>query len=94
VSPGEPWVSALPGGLARSLQDDVVRNSGLDAPSPGVLTVSLLFFGRLIEPGRWLGLVPASSLCFSAKRLRIKLLPVQTLSPLAPVGLITVKIGR
>jgi DNA-binding transcriptional LysR family regulator len=88
---GEPWVFASPGSLARSLQDEVFRKSGLEIPSASVLTVSLHLFTRLIETGRWLGLVPASVMRFGAKRLRIKVLPVKTLSPPAPVGLITIK---
>jgi DNA-binding transcriptional LysR family regulator len=46
---------------------------------------------RLIETGRWLGLVPASVMRFGGKRMRLKILPVKVLSPPAPVGFITVK---
>ena len=88
---GEPWVLAEPGSLARSLQDEVFRKSGLEPPSATVLTVSLHLYMRLIETGRWLGLVPASVMRFGGKRLRIKVLPVKISSPPAPVGLITVK---
>jgi DNA-binding transcriptional LysR family regulator len=38
-----------------------------------------------------ISLVPASVMRFGGKRMRIKVLPVNTLSPSAPVGLITVK---
>jgi hypothetical protein len=48
---------------------------------------------RLIETGRWLGLVPASVMRFGGKGMRLKVLPVKVLSPPAPVGFITVK-GR
>jgi DNA-binding transcriptional LysR family regulator len=87
----EPWVLAQPGSLARSLQDEVFRKSGLEPPSATVLTVSLHLYMRLIETGRWLGLVPASALRFGGQHMRIKALPVQILSPPAPVGFITVK---
>jgi DNA-binding transcriptional LysR family regulator len=87
----EPWVLAQPGSLARSLQDEVFRNSGLEPPSATVLTVSLHLYMRLIETGRWLGLVPASVMRFGGKRMRIKVLPVKISSPPAPVGFITVK---
>jgi DNA-binding transcriptional LysR family regulator len=87
----EPWVLAQPGSLARSLQDEVFRNSGLEPPSATVLTVSLHLYMRLIETGRWLGLVPGSVMRFGARHMRIKVLPVKTLSPPAPVGFITVK---
>ena len=46
---------------------------------------------RLIETGRWLGLVPASVMRFGGNRMQLKVLPVKILSPPAPVGFITVK---
>jgi DNA-binding transcriptional LysR family regulator len=88
---GEPWVLAQPGSLARSLHEEVFRNSGLELPSATVLTVSLHLYMRLIETGHWLGLVPASVMRFGGKGMRLKILPVKTLSPPAPVGLITVR---
>jgi DNA-binding transcriptional LysR family regulator len=88
---GEPWVLAQPGSLARSLQDQVFRNSGLEPPSSTVLTVSLHLYMRMIETGRWLGLVPASVMRFGGKHMRIKVLPVKVLAPPSPVGFITVK---
>jgi DNA-binding transcriptional LysR family regulator len=56
-----------------------------------VLTVSLHLYMRLIETGRWLGLVPASVMRFGGERMRIKIPPVKISPPPAPVGLITVK---
>jgi DNA-binding transcriptional LysR family regulator len=44
---------------------------------------------RLIETGRWLGLVPASVMRFGGKGMRLKVLPVKTVSLPAPVGFIT-----
>jgi len=88
---GEPWVLAQPGSLARSLQDEAFRNSGLEPPSATVLTVSLHLYMRLIETGHWLGLVPASVMRFGGKRMHIKVLPVKILPPPAPVGFVTVK---
>jgi DNA-binding transcriptional LysR family regulator len=88
---GEPWVLAQPGSLARSLHEEVFRRSGLEVPSAKVLTVSLHLHLRLIETGRWLGLIPASVMRFGDKRMHIKVLPINVLSPPAPVGFITVK---
>jgi DNA-binding transcriptional LysR family regulator len=87
----EPWVLAQPGSLARSLQDQTFRNSGFEPPSATVQTVSLHLYMRLVETGRWLGLVPNSALRFGGKDMRIKALPVQTSMPPAPVGIITAK---
>jgi DNA-binding transcriptional LysR family regulator len=88
---GEPWILAQPGTLARSLQDETFRMSGVAIPSAKVQMVSLHLYMRLIETGRWLGLVPASAVRFGAKGMRIKVLPVKTRHPPAPVGFIMVK---
>jgi DNA-binding transcriptional LysR family regulator len=87
----EPWVLAQPGSLARSLHDQAFRNSGLEPPPATVLTVSLHLYMRLIETGRWLGLVPASAMRFGSTAMRLKILPVKVLSPPSPVGFVTVK---
>ena len=86
-----PWVLAQPGSLARSLQDGVFRNSGLEPRSASVLTVSLHLYMRVIETGRWVGLVPASVMRFGGQHMRLKALPVKIVSPPAPVGFVTVK---
>ena len=90
----EPWVFAQPGSLAKLLHEEVFRKSGLEPPPATVLTVSLHPCMRLIETGRWLGLVPASVMRFSGKRMHIKVLSVKTLSPPAPVGSSQSKIAR
>jgi DNA-binding transcriptional LysR family regulator len=89
----EPWLLAQPGSLARLLQDELFRANGLETPTAQVVTVSLHLLMRLIESGRWLGLIPASVVRFAGQRMLIKVLPVKALSPPAPVGLITVR-GR
>ena len=88
---GEPWVLAQPGSLARSIQDQVFRNSGLQPPAATVMTVSLHLYMRLVQTGRWLGLVPGSVMRFGGEGMRIKALPVKTLPPPAPVGFVTVR---
>jgi DNA-binding transcriptional LysR family regulator len=86
-----PWVLAAPGSLARSLHDELFRRSGAETPSATVHTVSLHLYMRLIETGRWLGLVPASVMRFGGKDMKLKVLPVKVSAPPSPVGLITVK---
>jgi DNA-binding transcriptional LysR family regulator len=88
---GEPWVLAEPGSLARSLHDEFFRRNGVEAPSATVLTMSLHLYMRLIETGRWLGLVPASVMRFGGKDMKLKVLLVKVSTPPSPVGLITVK---
>jgi DNA-binding transcriptional LysR family regulator len=87
----EPWVLAQPGSLARSLHDEVFHKSGLEVPSARVLTVSLHLHLRLIETGRWLGLIPTSVIRFGGKPMHIKILPIKVPQPPAPVGFIRVK---
>ena len=55
------------------------------------LTVSLHLYLRLIETGRWLGLIPASAMRFGGKQTRIKVLPIKVPQPPSPVGFIRVK---
>jgi DNA-binding transcriptional LysR family regulator len=62
-----------------------------EPPSATVLTVSLHLYMRLIETGRWLGLVPSSAMRFGGRQMHLKVLSVKVLSPPAPVGFITVK---
>jgi DNA-binding transcriptional LysR family regulator len=88
---GEPWVLAQPGSLARSLHDEMFRKSGFEPPAATVLTVSLHLYMRLIETGRWLGLVPASVMRFGGKQMHLKALPVKMSSPPSPVGFVTLK---
>jgi DNA-binding transcriptional LysR family regulator len=82
---------AQPGSLARSLHEEVFRRSGVETPSATVVTVSLHLYMRLIETGRWLGLVPASVMRFGGKQMHLKVLPVKALSPPAPIGFVSVK---
>jgi DNA-binding transcriptional LysR family regulator len=88
---GEPWVLAQQGSLARSLHEETFRMSGLEPPPATAVTVSLHLYMRLIETGRWLGLVPASVMRFGGKGMRLQVLSVKTSSPPAPVGFVTVK---
>jgi DNA-binding transcriptional LysR family regulator len=87
----EPWVFTQRGSLPRMLQEEAFTASGVDVPTPGIETISLQLYLRLVESGRWLGLVPGSALRFGGRALSIKVLPIKTLSRPRPVGFITVK---
>jgi DNA-binding transcriptional LysR family regulator len=87
----EPWALTQSGSLPRLLQDDVFKAAGLEVPTAKVLTISLHLYTRLVETGRWLGLVPGSVMRFGAKSMSIKVLPVKVLSPSRPVGFVTIK---
>lgn len=87
----EQWALAPPGSLARSLHEEYFQRSGLEPPRATVVTVSLHLYMRLIETGRWLGLVPASVMRFGGKTMRLKVLSIRSSPPPAPVGFVTVK---
>lgn len=84
---------AQPGSLARSLHEEVFRSNGVEVPSAQILTMSLHLHLRMIESGRWLGLVPASVVRFGGKRMRlhIKALPIQMSSPPSPIGFVRLR---
>ncbi len=88
---GEQWVLASPGSLARSLHDEFFRRNGLEPPPATVVTVSLHLYMRLIETGRWLGLVPASVMRFGGRSMRLKTLPIKNAPLPAPIGFVTIK---
>jgi DNA-binding transcriptional LysR family regulator len=87
----DPWILAQPGSLTRSLHEEVFRLSGLEVPFAKVLSVSLHLHLRLIETGRWLGLVPACVMRFGGERMQIRVLPIKAPSPPSPIGFIAVK---
>src|SRR5664279_3095486 len=58
--PEFPGTPIRPSATMAGGKDAVFRNSGLEPPSATVLTVSLHLYMRLIETGRWPGLVPGS----------------------------------
>ena len=62
-----------------------------EAPNAKALTVSLHLYLRLMETGDWLGLIPASTMRFGGKYRRVKALPIDTLCPPSPVGIVTIK---
>jgi DNA-binding transcriptional LysR family regulator len=88
---GGPWVlppySSLPGQLIL----EIFRASGLQPPHASIVSLSGQLTATLIATGRFVGLLPSSVVRFSAKRVRLKALPVK-LAPLrTAVGVITVK---
>jgi len=87
----EPWALSPPGSLPRLLQEEVFHATGLDVPRASVITLSIQLYTIMLETGRWFGLIPASVMRFSAKRLALKILPVKVLAPARPVGIVTVR---
>ncbi|MCK1739821.1 LysR family transcriptional regulator [Bradyrhizobium sp. 139] len=67
--------------------------SGLEVPRASVTVYSILMQTALLTSERFLSFLPASMLHFSAKRLSLKVLPVEMPARMWPIGIITIK-GR
>jgi DNA-binding transcriptional LysR family regulator len=67
--------------------------SGLEVPRASVTVYSILMQTALLTSERFLSFLPASMLHFSAKRLSLKVLPVEMPAQMWPIGIITIK-GR
>jgi DNA-binding transcriptional LysR family regulator len=67
--------------------------SGLEVPRASVTVYSILMQTTLLSTGRFLSFLPATMLHFSAKRLSMKVLPVEMPIQMWPIGIVTLK-GR
>src|SRR5947199_2444627 len=65
--------------------------SGLEVPRASVTVYSVLMQSALLSSGRFLSFLPASMLHFSAKRLSLKVLPVEMPAQMWPIGIVTLK---
>jgi DNA-binding transcriptional LysR family regulator len=66
---------------------------GLEMPRASVTVYSIQMQNALLSTGRFLSFLPATMLHFSAKRLSLKVLPVQMPVQMWPIGIVTLK-GR
>jgi DNA-binding transcriptional LysR family regulator len=67
--------------------------SELEVPRASVTVYSILMQTALLSSGRFLSFLPATMLHYSAKRLSMKILPVEMPVHMWPIGIITLK-GR
>jgi DNA-binding transcriptional LysR family regulator len=67
--------------------------SGLEVPRASMTVYSILMQTALLSSGRFLCFFPASMLHFSAKRLSLKVLPVEMPVQMWPIGIVSLK-GR
>ena len=88
---GEPWTLPEAGNVAGDLIADGFRSAGVTPPTPQVVSDSTTVRTRLVEMGRFLTLLPGSTLHFGAGRLRVKILPVTLMIKAPPIEIITVK---
>jgi DNA-binding transcriptional LysR family regulator len=87
----EPWALSTPESYPGSLIEEAFRACGLVVPRSGVTTQSLHMMNVLLSTGRFLTILPAALLHFSAKRLGLKILPVDLPYKPRPVGIVTLK---
>jgi DNA-binding transcriptional LysR family regulator len=87
----EAWVLPRPGSEIASIATEAFRASGVDCPRTTVVTDSPHVRMSLVAAGRFVTILPASALNFSAMRRDIKVLPVHLPRARAPSGIVTLK---
>ena len=87
----EPWALPVPGGMAASVIADTFRAAHLEVPRATVSTTSMSVNFHLLATGRFLALLPATTVRISARHLPLKALPVDLPARSRPIVLITLK---
>jgi DNA-binding transcriptional LysR family regulator len=88
---GEPWLMPDSDNIAMALISEGFRSAGLTPPVPQVVSNSVTLRVRLIETGRFLGVLPDSTLRFGAKRMQIRILPIRLWTNTPPTVAISLK---
>ena len=87
----EPWIMPEADNLAWVLIEEGFRSAGVAVPTPQVVSNSMAVRTRLVETGRFLTMLPRSTLHFGGERLRLKILLVSTPMTTRPVEVMTLK---
>jgi DNA-binding transcriptional LysR family regulator len=87
----EAWTWPPPGTMFDSLVVEAFRASGLEPPRAAVYADAVNMRTRLAATGRFLAVVPASMMKFSAKHTLIKTLPVELPTTERQIGIMTLK---
>ena len=87
----EPWLMPESDNIAMELIVEGFHSAGLTPPAPQVVSNSIPLRLRLIETGRFLGILPNSTLRFVTGRLQLKVLPLQLLISAPPAVAIFLK---
>ena len=87
----EPWVIPNPNAVVGALFVDTFRRMNLKVPRIAVTSTSIQLHAAMLETGPFLSLFPGSLLRFGAKRLSLKVLPVNLPAVPSPVGIVTLK---
>src|SRR5258708_32767883 len=72
----EPWSLSMPKSFPWVLAERAFRERGLAVPQSGMTSQSLEMNPALLATGRFLAILPAVMLHFSAKRLGLHIFPV------------------
>ena len=87
----EPWCLPPPETFPGSLIAEAFQARRLDVPRTSVAALSIHMQNALLATGRFLTILPGTMLHFSAKRLGLKILPVDLPFKPWPVGIVTLK---
>jgi DNA-binding transcriptional LysR family regulator len=87
----EPWVLPPPGSGITSIAIKAFGTSGLDYPRSTIVTDSPQVRMSLLATGRFLTILPTSTLRFSTQRLELKVLSVDLPMERIPNGIVTLK---
>jgi DNA-binding transcriptional LysR family regulator len=87
----EPWVLPPPGSEIASIAMEAFRANGVEYPRTTVVTDSPHARMSLLATGRFVTILPASTLKFPATRSEIKVLPVHLAMARVPNGVVTLK---
>jgi DNA-binding transcriptional LysR family regulator len=87
----EPWIMPPADSNPTLLVMQAFRASGLSAPHLTVAGYGINLQGALLSSGRYVSVLPGLFLKFNAKRLGLKILPVDLPIPPRPVGIVTLK---
>jgi DNA-binding transcriptional LysR family regulator len=87
----ELWVLPRPESVVETMARELFRSAGLTLPVKGFIHGPMEMIDALLATGRFLAIYPGSFVQNSAKRLSIKVLPVDVPLQSSPVGILTLK---
>ena len=87
----EPWTWPLPGTAFDALVVEAFRASGLEPPRATVYAEAINVRTKLAANGRFLAVVPAYLMKFTAKHAALKILPVELPTTHRQIGIMTLK---
>jgi DNA-binding transcriptional LysR family regulator len=87
----EPWICPPPGSIAASIFSDAFIGAGVMTPRATVSSLSLQVHMFLLAAGRFLALLPESTVRYIAEHLPVRVLPVDLPVQPRPVVIVTLK---